>query len=73
MTSVFSWQNSISLCPASFHTPSPNLSTLIACLFCDGHSNTCEVRSVVVLMYIFLMISDIELEKAMAPHSGTLA
>ena len=25
MTSVFSWQNSISLCPASFHTPRPNL------------------------------------------------
>ena len=25
MTSVFSWQNSISLCPASFRTPRPNL------------------------------------------------
>ena len=25
MTSVFSCQNSISLCPASFHTPRPNL------------------------------------------------
>ena len=25
MTSVFSWQNSISLCPASFCTPMPNL------------------------------------------------
>ena len=25
MTSVFSWQNSISLCPASFHTPTPIL------------------------------------------------
>ena len=25
MTSVFSWQNSISLCPASFCTPRPNL------------------------------------------------
>ena len=25
MTSVFSWQNSISLCPASFSTPRPNL------------------------------------------------
>ena len=25
MTSVLSWQNSISLCPASFHTPRPNL------------------------------------------------
>ena len=24
MTSMFSWQNSISLCPASFHTPRPN-------------------------------------------------
>ena len=26
MTSAFSWQNSISLCPASFYTPRPNLS-----------------------------------------------
>ena len=25
MTSVFSWQNSISLCPASFCSPRPNL------------------------------------------------
>ena len=25
MTSAFSWQNSITLCPASFHTPWPNL------------------------------------------------
>ena len=25
MTSAFSWQNSISLCPASFYTPLPNL------------------------------------------------
>ena len=25
MTSVFSWQNSISLCPALFCTPRPNL------------------------------------------------
>ena len=28
MTNVFSWQNSISLCPASFCTPRPN-STVI--------------------------------------------
>ena len=26
MTSAFSWQNSVSLCPASFCTPRPNLS-----------------------------------------------
>ena len=25
MTSAFSWQNSISLCPASFHTPRPKV------------------------------------------------
>ena len=25
LTSAFSWQNSVSLCPASFHTPRPNL------------------------------------------------
>ena len=28
MTSAFSWQNSISLCPASFCTPWPNLSVI---------------------------------------------
>ena len=25
MTNAFSWQNSISLCPASFGSPKPNL------------------------------------------------
>ena len=25
MTNAFSWKNSISLCPASFRTPRPNL------------------------------------------------
>ena len=29
MTSAFSWQNSISLCPASFHIPRPNLPVTI--------------------------------------------
>ena len=32
MTSAFSWQNSISLCPASFCTPRPNLPVTPACL-----------------------------------------
>ena len=44
MTSAFSWQNSISLCPASFHTPRQNLP-----------------------------VTPGVLEKAMAPHSSTLA
>ena len=29
ITSAFSWQNSISLCPASFRTPRPNLCILL--------------------------------------------
>ena len=33
MTSVFSWQNSISLCPASFCTPRPNSLLLQVFLF----------------------------------------
>ena len=33
MTSVFSWQNSISLCPASFCTPRPNL-PVTSCVSC---------------------------------------
>ena len=34
MTSAFSWQNSISLCPASFFTPRPNLPVIpsVSCL-----------------------------------------
>ena len=31
MTSAFSWQNSISLCPASFRTPRPNLPCYSRC------------------------------------------
>ena len=31
MTSVFSWQTSISLCPASFRTPGPNLPVTPCC------------------------------------------
>ncbi|MCU5834015.1 hypothetical protein H3U85_19360 [Clostridioides difficile] len=37
MSSVFSWQNSISLCPASFCTPMPNLPVtpgLLTSYFC---------------------------------------
>ena len=30
MISVFSWQNSVSLCPASFCTPRPNLAAALA-------------------------------------------
>ena len=33
MTSAFSWQNPISLCPASFHNPRPNL--LVTPVFLD--------------------------------------
>ena len=44
MTSAFSWQSSISLCPASFRIPRPNL---------PGTPGVSE--------------------KAMAPHSSTLA
>ena len=29
MTSAFSWQNSVSLCPASFCTPRPNLTVIL--------------------------------------------
>ena len=31
MTSAFSWQNSISLCPASFRPPKPNLPVTPGC------------------------------------------
>ena len=39
MTSVFSWQNCISLCPASFCTPSSNLPEISLHCFLSLHSN----------------------------------
>ena len=38
MTSVFSWQNSISLCPASFRIPRPNLPGPITSRQIDGEA-----------------------------------
>ena len=43
MTSAFAWQNSISLCPASFHIPRPNLRNLYAgqkATVITGHGTT---------------------------------
>ena len=37
MTSAFSWQNSISLCPVSFHIPRPNLEGLLLLLLLLSH------------------------------------
>ena len=45
MTSAFSWQNSISLCPASFHIPRPNL-PVMCYIFYDGikHIHSGEIK-----------------------------
>ena len=50
---------------------STSLTTFLICrLFDDSHSDKCETISLVVLICTSLMISA---EKAMAPHSSTLA
>ena len=53
MTSAFSWQNSVSLCPASFRIPRPNLpvtpGVFLASYFCIpvpySESESCSVVS----------------------------
>ena len=69
MTNAFSWQNSISLCPASFCTPRPNL--LVTPYFPGGSEVKAStwnagnpVRS---------LGREDPLEKEMATHSSTLA
>ena len=57
ITSAFSWQISISFCPASFCIPRPNL----------------PVNPGVFWLPTFAFQSPIMTEKAMAPHSSTLA
>ena len=67
MTSAFSWQNSFSLCPASFCTPRPNLPVTPGIFWIPIlHSRTLWWKG------IFFGISSRGLaEKAMAPPSPT--
>ena len=87
MTSVFSWQNSIILCPASFCTPRPTsiyltlhiLLALSSSPFAQCTSSTFMDLCTEHTTYAFssgplnLLFSRSKLEKAMAPHSSTLA
>ena len=59
MTSAFSWQNSVSLCPASFCTPRPNLPVNSRCFlssyFCipvpkKGNAKECSNYCIIALM-----------------------
>ena len=80
MTSAFSWQNSISLCPASFHIPKPNGTPLqYSCLAnpMDGGAWWAAVHGVAKSR---TQLSDFTftfyfhaLEKEMATHSTVLA
>ena len=67
MTSVFSWQNSIGLCLASFRTPRPNLPVtyLVA--------QTVKRLPAVWETQVRCLGWEDPLEKEMATHSGTLA
>ena len=44
MTSVFSWQNSVSLCPASCYTPRPNLSVILGISWLPTLAFQCPMR-----------------------------
>ena len=65
MTSAFSWQNSISLCPASFRIPRPNMSSLVA--------QTVKHLSTMRETWVRSLGREDSLEKEMATHSSTLA
>ena len=77
MTSVFSWQNSIGLCPASFHTPRPNLPV------CTNLSNSpLQSRPLAQIVKCVPATQETRvqplsredpLEKGMATHSSILA
>ena len=61
MTSAFSWQNSISLYPASFCTPRPNLP--VTPVFLD-----CLLFHSIVFLYLFALIT----EEGILPLLGIL-
>ena len=68
MTSAFSWQNSISLCPASFRIPRPNLPVTPG--VSAGHGVTKSWTRLSDLTFTFHFHA---LEKEMATHSSVLA
>ena len=65
MTSAFSLKNSISLCPASFRIPRPNMSSLVA--------QTVKHLSTMQETWVRSLGREDSLEKEMATHSSTLA
>ena len=87
MTSVFSWQNSVSLCPASFCTPRPNLPvtpgiswTSYFCIPIPYNEKETSLAAQMVKRLPPMQETQVQslgwedpLEKAMAPHSSTLA
>ena len=68
MTSAFSWQNSVSLCPASFCTPRPNVLVIpgVSCL------PIFAFQSLVMKRTSFLGVSSIKSCRSSQNHS-TLA
>ena len=68
MTSAFSWQNSVSLCPASFCTPRPNL--LVTPCFPGGSEVKASAWN--VGNPVQSLGREDPLEKEMATHSSIL-
>ena len=72
MTSAFSWQNSISLCPASFCTPRPNLPLLQVSLdFLLLHSSPLQWKG----HLFWVLVDEHEFERALGVSDahGSLA
>ena len=73
MTSAFSWQNSISLCPASFHTPRPNLPVTPGVSWASLVAPTAKRLPAMQETRVRFLGWEDPLEKEMAIHYSTLA
>ena len=71
MASAFSWQNSISLCPASLRIPRPNLPVTPGVSWLPNFAFQSSIMKRTSFFWV-LVLKGLA-EKAMAPHSSTFA
>ena len=76
MTSTFSWQNSVSLCPASFCTPRPNLLFTASDLASiTSHIHNCAIEQFALEMnrdhsVVFEIVSKYCISDSFVDHDG---
>ena len=68
MISVFSWQNSISLCPASFCTPRPNLPVTPGNIICIGNIKILFLSSEEHFLFFPVLLITIFLSEKIYKH-----